>query len=247
MTTVLVPRGGAWGDRVAELITTAGLDAVIAPLIGREPPTDPVRLERALADLATGARYDGLAVTSAATVEVLVERSATVPSTVRVGTVGAATAAALESVGIPVAFRPEADTSGEALAAAWPADVGRVLVLRSEIGGPQLVDGLRAAGHEVHDVAAYRTVVRELAPGIRDALAAGEIDVALVTSGSVARSLASQLDAGRTPVIACLGPLTADDARAAGLPVDVVAPERSVESLVSALAAHLSPSEEVRP
>lgn len=246
MTTVLVPRGGAWGDRVAALLAAADLDAVIAPLIGREPPSDPARLDRALADLAAGIRYDGLAVTSAATVEVLIERGATVPPTVRVGAVGAATAAALESAGIPVAFRPEAESSGDALAAAWPGDVGRVLVLRSEIGGPHLVDGLRAAGHEVDDVAAYRTVSRELAPAARAALASGGIGAVLVTSGSVARSLASQLDPGRMPLIACLGPLTADDARAAGLPVDVVAPERSVESLVTALAAHLSTAEEVR-
>ncbi|GAA3629660.1 hypothetical protein GCM10022200_10450 [Microbacterium awajiense] len=247
MTTVLVPRGGAWGDRVAALLAAAGLDAVIAPLIGREPPSDPARLTRALADLAVGARYDGLAVTSAATVDVLVERGVTVSHGVRVGAVGAATAAALEAAAIDVAFQPAAEASGEALAAVWPAAVRRVLVLRSEIGGPQLVAGLRDRGHEVDDVAAYRTVARELAAGTRDALATGEITAALVTSGSVARSLASQLDTGSTPLVACLGPLTAADARAAGLDVDVIAPERTVESLVSALAAHLSPSEEVRP
>jgi uroporphyrinogen-III synthase len=58
----------------------------------------------------------------------------------------------------------------------------------------------------------------------------------LVTSGSVARQLAEQLpDLPDETVIACIGPRTAFDARAAGLPVHVIAEERTADSLIAAL------------
>jgi uroporphyrinogen III methyltransferase/synthase len=41
------------------------------------------------------------------------------------------------------------------------------------------------------------------------------------------------------PVVACIGPVTARAAEAAGLRVDVVADESTVESLVAALARTL--------
>jgi uroporphyrinogen-III synthase len=59
----------------------------------------------------------------------------------------------------------------------------------------------------------------------------------LVSSGSVARQIADQLaplPAGI--VVACIGPRTAFDARAAGLTVDVIAEDRTADSLVQALA-----------
>jgi len=43
-------------------------------------------------------------------------------------------------------------------------------------------------------------------------------------------------------VVACIGPGTADDARAAGLPVQVVARTRSAEALLDAVVEILVPS-----
>jgi uroporphyrinogen-III synthase len=40
-------------------------------------------------------------------------------------------------------------------------------------------------------------------------------------------------------VVACIGPITADTARAAGLTVDVVAAEHTIEGLVAALVETL--------
>ncbi|HTC82600.1 MAG TPA: uroporphyrinogen-III synthase, partial [Acidimicrobiia bacterium] len=46
------------------------------------------------------------------------------------------------------------------------------------------------------------------------------------------------------PVVACIGPVTADTARANGLTVDVVAAEHTIEGLVDALVGALGPKAE---
>ena len=66
------------------------------------------------------------------------------------------------------------------------------------------------------------------------------------TSGSTVDSFASLLEpaqiggiAGRV-VVACIGPVTADAARAAGLPVDVLAKEATIAALADALGRSIS-------
>jgi len=62
----------------------------------------------------------------------------------------------------------------------------------------------------------------------------------LVTSGSVARQVAEQLSPlPQGTIVACIGPRTAFDARAAGLTVDVIAESRSADALVDALVEHV--------
>src|SRR5699024_6662719 len=106
--------------------------------------------------------------------------------------------------------------------------------LRSDLAAATLADGLRSGGATVTDVVAYRTVPAALSPEQRGHLAVGRADVALVTSGSVARALAAAGLAASTQV-ACLGPRTAEVARTAGLCVDLVADRQQVEVLVAAV------------
>ena len=113
-----------------------------------------------------------------------------------------------------------------------------MLFPRSEIAAPTLVDGLRARGIDVDDVVAYRTVGTGDEPIALDAVP----DAVLVTSGSVAREIARRM----TPLdprtlVACIGPGTAADARAAGLPVHVVGATRSAEALLDAVVEALEP------
>ena len=84
------------------------------------------------------------------------------------------------------------------------------------------------AGHPTVPVTADAAVV--------EAVRAGEVRAMLVTSGSVARQVAEQF--GAIPpgtIIACIGPRTAEDARAVGLRVDVVARRRSVDDMIRSL------------
>lgn len=240
---VLVPRGGKWGDGIAATLRSYGATPVIAPMINFANPPDGEAIAKALADLAAG-EFDWLLVTSATTVDVLALQGVKLPPTTRVAAVGETTAAALTLAGYPVHFVPENDNSPRGLLKEWPSDVtgGRMLVPQSDIAEPTLVAGLGDLGFDVTFVSAYRTVGIPVSDEVRQAVASGDITAILVSSGSVARQIAEQLaplPAGT--VVACIGPRTAYDARAAGLTVDVIAEQRSADSLVEALVEHARP------
>ncbi len=248
---MLVPRGGKWGDGIAATLRSHGAIPVIAPMINFASPDDTTALSNALHELEDG-QFDWLVVTSATTVDVLVSRSVQLPSTTRVAAVGETTATALALAGYPVHFVPEADNSPRGLLKAWPSEVGtaqgvRVLVPQSEIAEPNLVSGMGALGVQARFVPAYRTVGIPISESVRADVASGRFTAILVSSGSVARQIAAQL--GPLPeeiVVACTGPRTAYDARAVGIDVDLIAEQRTSESLIDALLehAHRAPLEE---
>ncbi|WP_233563680.1 uroporphyrinogen-III synthase [Cryobacterium tepidiphilum] len=237
---VLVPRGGPWGDQVAAKLRAKGAHPVVAPMINFAPTEDADALEAALARLSAGA-FDWMTVTSATTVDVLSSHRTVVPAGTRVAAVGETTAAALVAAGYRVDIVPSEDNSARGMLAEWEAVTGganplRVLTLRSEIAKPLLTEGLRRLGHDVESVVAYRTIGVPVTDKVKTDVAAGAVRAVLVTSGSVAQQVQEQL--GPIPestLVACIGPRTAKDARAIGLRVDVVADERSAESLIDAL------------
>jgi uroporphyrinogen-III synthase len=239
---VLVPRGGRWGDTVAATLRGHGAVPVIAPLINFASSDDAQGLANAFYELQDG-QFDWLIVTSATTVDVLAGQSVTVPASTKIAAVGETTAAALAVAGYHVEFIPEGDNSARGLLKEWPTTeiTGRVLVPQSDIAEPTLVSGLAELGLDVQFVSAYRTVGVPIAEHVAADVASGRIGAVLVTSGSVARQVAKQLSplpAGT--IVACIGPRTAFDARAAGLTVDVIAESRSADALVDALVEHVS-------
>ncbi|MCX7522652.1 uroporphyrinogen-III synthase [Microbacterium sp. STN6] len=245
---VLVPRGGPWGDTVAADLRAVGATPVVAPMINFAPTDDAPALEAALSRLAN-AEFDWLTVTSATTVDVLSAWRASVPASTRIAAVGETTAAALVAAGYKVDLVPSEDNSARGLLAEWEAATKgvvplRVLTLRSEIAKPLLTEGLKRIGHEVSSVVAYRTVGVPVAEKVVDDVASGRVNAILVTSGSVAEQVQQQL--GPIPdgtVVAAIGPRTAKDARAVGLRVDVIADERSAESLIDAVVRVASAGE----
>ena len=237
---VLVPRGGKWGDGVAATLRSYGAIPVIAPLINFASAEDPAALSNALHELEDG-QFDWLVVTSATTVDVLVSQRTPVPDGTRIAAVGETTAAALQLAGYRVDFVPEGDNSARGLVREWPhSDIrGRVLIPQSDIAEPTLVAGLSKLGFAVEYVTAYRTVGVPVAENVATDVASGRIGAILVTSGSVGRQVAEQLaPLPDSTVVACIGPRTAFDVRAAGLPVHVIAEERSADSLIAALVEY---------
>lgn len=247
---VLVPRGGKWGDGVSATLRSHGAVPVIAPLINFASTEDPSALANALHELEDG-QFEWLVVTSATTVDVLMSHRTRIPSVTRIAAVGETTAAALALAGYGVDFVPEGDNSARGLVREWPPSQvhGRVLVPQSEIAEPTLVAGLSRLGFDARFVAAYRTVGVPVSDEIAADVASGRIGAILVTSGSIARQVAQQLaPLPMDTVVACIGPRTAFDARAAGLAVHIIAETRSADSLIDALveyAAELN-SEAVR-
>lgn len=238
---VLVPRGGKWGDGVAAAVRERGGIPVIAPLINFASTEDPTALANTLHELADG-QFTWLVVTSATTVDVFVSQRVDVPEATKIAAVGETTAAALQLAGYRVDFVPSADNSARGLVKEWPVAGeigGRVLVPQSDLAEPTLIAGLHKLGFQVESVNAYRTVGVPVTDQVKRDAASGRIRAVLVTSGSVARQIAEQLaPLPEETVVACIGPRTAFDTRAAGLPVHVIAEERSVESLLDGLVEY---------
>lgn len=149
---VLIPRGGSWGDDVAQRVTDAGFEPLILPLVQIEPADDQQQLQIMLGHLADG-QFDWLIVTSQSTVRVLPR----VPSSVSVAAVGSVTAAALRERGVPVAFIPTKQ-SAAGLVDEWPIREGRVLWPHALDAKPTIAAGLRQHGMQVSEVVAYKTV-----------------------------------------------------------------------------------------
>lgn len=239
---VLVPRGGKWGDGVAARLRVFGAIPVIAPMINFASADDGAALANAFHELADG-QYDWLVVTSATTVDVLAGHGVVLPPHTQVAAVGETTAAALQLAGYRVDFVPQNDNSARGLVKEWPTSSieGRVLIPQSDIAEPTLVSGIRRLGLTAEFVAAYRTVGVPVSDAVRTDVASGRMSAILVSSGSVARQIAEQLaPLPEGIIVACIGPRTAFDARAAGLRVDVIAEDRSSDSLIDALVERAS-------
>jgi uroporphyrinogen-III synthase len=237
---VLVPRGGKWGDGVAATLRSYGAVPVIAPLINFAASDDEAGLAAAFHELQAGA-FDWIVITSATTVDVLMSQSVTIPDGTKIAAVGETTGAALALAGYRVDYVPEADNSARGLVKEWPHGeiAGRVLIPQSDIAEPTLVTGLTSLGLNVQFVSAYRTVGVPVTDHVRADVADGRIAAILVSSGSVARQIAQQLSPlPDATIVACIGPRTAFDARAAGLAVNVIAETRSATSLVESLVEY---------
>ena len=239
-----MPRGGPWGDSVAAALRAKGATPVIAPMTNFVPAPDTEDLTSALAELAAGA-FDWVTLTSSTTVDVLNAYRATIPPSTRIAAVGETTASALAAIGYRADLTPGEENTARGLLEAWESATGgvvplRVLTLRSQVAVPVLTDGLKRIGHDVRSVVAYRTVGVPVDTDIIEQVRRGEFSALLVTSGSVADEIATQL--GEIPsstFVLALGPRTASDARHAGVRVDATTPNGTIPSLVDALTAAL--------
>ena len=165
----------------------------------------------------------------------------------RVAAVGPATAEVLVARGVRADLVPPADRAlAEELVEAFPPGPGRVLVPQAAGARPVLVDGLRAKGWDVVPVEAYRTVRASPPPELVSAAAKADA-VAFTSSSTVTNYLEVAGTASVPPLVACIGPVTAETARAHGLEVGVVAEEHTVEGLVRALVDALGPAPPASP
>ena len=151
----------------------------------------------------------------------------------RVAAIGPGTADALAAAGVRADLVPERFVA-ESLLEAFPDGPGRVLLPRAAVARDALPAGLAERGFTVDVVEAYRTAVGRPAPEALAAAATAHA-VTFTSSSTVTNYLAVAGDLPVPPVVACIGPITADTARAAGLPVTVVATEHTIEGLVQSL------------
>ena len=248
---VLVPRTREQSGATIARLAAYGARPTLVPTISVEPPRSPQHMDRAIRGLVTG-RYSWLGFTSVNAVRAVREKveelglDARVFAGVHIAAVGGVTAEALRQWGIVPDLVPEGEQSAAGMLADWPdpdddeSAINRVFLPRADIANDALVAGLTAAGWEVDDVTAYRTVrAAPPPPEIRDAIKGGSFDAVLFTSSSTVRNLVGI--AGKphaATIVACIGPQTAKTALEHGLRVDVMAVEPSADLLADALAEH---------
>ena len=244
--SVLVPRTRHQAAELSERLRALGAEPVEAPTIAIEPPGDPAALRLALASMVDGA-YDWILLTSVNGVDAVwaqVEQlggDARFFAGVRIGAVGATTAAALRERGLRADVVPDGATAAElaqAVLQAAPGSAARALLPRADIATPLLTAALRGAGWAAEEVEAYRTVaVDALDPAVRTRLDGGGIDVIALASSSTARNLHRLLD-GRWPAgasVASIGPVTSQACEELGVRVDAEADPHDIAGLVAAV------------
>lgn len=158
------------GGPLATALQRRGLIPVACPVLIAGPPVDPGPLAGAAARLA---EYDWVVCASVRAVAAIGQaRDERWPARTRAAAVGTATAAALQSLGVPhpplVADEAGAGALWTTLATQdrWPGR--RVLVLTTPGGRSTLSEGLLAAGAQVDTVEAYRMEPRAAADIRRD-------------------------------------------------------------------------------
>src|SRR5262249_31958896 len=126
----------------------------------------------------------------------------------------------------------------------------RVLLPRAAGARAVLPDELRARGALVDEVVTYRAVVPQASVArLQAALDGARLDCVTFTSSSTVTSFLQLLDAAdprrgrarlRDVAVACIGPVTADTARQAGLAVAITPREYTIAALADAIVAHFA-------
>lgn len=245
---VLITRSQGGNRALAQALLARGAHPIDLPTLAFAPPEDPTPLRDALRHLS---RFGWLAVTSARGAQAVLDELQNLGlglealSGVKLACVGKATAAALEQRGRRADLIPQTSTAA-ALAQALlerSDKAPRVLAALAQAARPDLVEGLRQGGADVVEVCAYRTVTPAPDPEALRRLLSGQVEAALFASPSALQAL-GQMVAPRAlgellaPLrVVCIGEVTAEAARGAGVRVDIVPPGRaSVLGMVDALA-----------
>lgn len=244
---VLVTRSRTQSADLVELLERAGAEAVEVPTIEIQPVEDFCKVDSMLAQLAS---YEWVVFTSTNTVEQLFSRLDAMGHdgrqfhASRVAAIGTATASALRERGIVADLVSRESVSQSLIDDLTEQRVAgqRILLPGAEIRPERLRRGFEGLGAVVKEITLYRTVLpSDAGERLADALKGG-VDVVTFTSSSTVTNLLTVLegDAARLggASVACIGRVTAETARNAGLNVDVVAGESTAAGLVNAIVAH---------
>jgi len=236
--TILVTRPAEDARSLASRLQDAGATVIEAPAIEIEPVSDTSELDRAIKELAAG-EFAWVSFTSPRAVDAVCERlrrfglPPRIPA--KVAAVGPVTAETLRERGVQVDLLADPHTTA-ALAEAFPTGEGRVLMPRADIAPDGLEEALERKGWAAVRVDAYRTrFPDELPPEAADALREGRVDAVTFTSASTVEGLAGLVRVPEGVRVVCIGPVTADAARRAGLAVAAMAEPHTVDGIVRAL------------
>ncbi|MDX1698891.1 MAG: uroporphyrinogen-III synthase [Thiohalobacterales bacterium] len=247
---VLVTRPAGQADHLHDLIAAAGGRPVRLPAIEIHDTTDVQGLQQTLMQLE---RYDLAVFISVNAVEKTMEYCrflAQWPDRVKIATVGARSAEALESYGLSVDLVPVHRFNSEALLALPELrDMSgrRVVIFRGNGGRDMLRNTLVQRGAEVDYVEVYRRVCPDVDPGsLQHLWQPGVLDVITVTSNETLQNLFDMAGSEGQAAL-CDIPLVVASQRQVALAQQLgftreplVAENAGDEAIVNALARYLA-------
>lgn len=235
---IVVSRSKQQTSSLSDQLRALGAEPVEVSMIAFDAPTDGGQAARqALARLDD---FSWVVLTSpqgARSFAALLE-SSPLPATVAIACVGPGTARVLEAAGIAVDLVPDRSIA-EGLLESFPEPERpgeRVLLAQAEVSRDVLHVGLADRGWVVERVATYRTVDADVEDADRAAASNADV-VTFMSSSAVERFVRMVGTDSLPPTVACIGPVTADTARSAGLNVAIEADVHTLDGFIDALVS----------
>ena len=244
--TLVITRPEEQSETFMHGLLERGAEPFLFPVIETIPPEDWGSLDTAIQKLDS---YDGLIFTSVNGVKFFMRRLKEKGKDVRelkglrLYAIGPKTEKAVNKLGINVDVVPEDYVAESLIASMGKENIKgkRFLLPRAAVARETLPDQLRAQGATLDVAPAYQTIcpktnTDELIRRIQE----GSIDAVTFTSSSTVTHFMALVGSELMPqltkvAIACIGPVTAKTAEKAGLKVDIMAEEYTVDGLIAAL------------
>lgn len=250
----MVTRAPEQSSELVRALEDQGAEVTLLPVVAFAPPEDSRGLDEALRSLKD---FDAILFLSSNAVRYVFERSRelNIPHEALgsrdglIAAVGPATAEEATKEGLHVNFVAQNRTGDSLVRELRDRLAGRsVLLPRSDRGDARVPSALRAAGANVTEVVAYRTVAPEkLDPAILARIRHTEIDAIVFASPSAFRNLSSAMgDEAMNTIskqvhLAAIGPTTARAIRESGARVDIEVSDAAsigISAVASALAQY---------
>lgn len=244
---IVVTRAREQASDLLVRLNQLGAECIECPTIKVVPPEDPHLIKHAIEQIGS---YSWIIFTSVNGVKFFFNALFELNLDVRVlghlktASIGPATAAALLNFGIKSDIIPES-YQAESIIDAFrhhKMDGVKVLLPRAADARMILPVELRKMGAEVEEVKTYRTeIVQNSAETLLKSLEEQTVDLITFTSSSTVTNFKNLipekrfLDLMRGVTIACIGPVTADTARNAGLDVHIVSDTFTIPGLCEAI------------
>jgi uroporphyrinogen III methyltransferase/synthase len=250
---ILVTRARSQASELVEMIDELGGEAIEFPVIRLQPPSSEQAQKERDAALSRLPEFDWVIFTSVNGVEFFFRRLKELKidirslSKARIAAVGPKTAEALEERGLICEALPS-KFQAEGLLESIQSKLlpgQQVLLPKADIARDYLPKRLKELGLQVTELNIYENVISaENGAEIVDLLEQRALHIVTFTSSSTVRNLllALQMSGAEQPLrllqgceIACIGQVTAQTAREAGLNVKYIAEEATIRSLVNSL------------
>jgi len=241
---IVVTRPRRQAASFQEKLRALGARPLLFPAIEISIPENHLALKRALEKLNC---YSWMILTSVNGVRAVwgcledLERT-TLPENLKVAAIGPKTDQALLERGVKTDFVPDEYVAEAIMPGLDNLEGEWVLLPRADLARPALSNLIEEAGGVAHEIAAYHTVPPQPRQEELEAIKKGA-DVLTFTSSSTVRNFIHLLESVSLdprnlpgdPLVACIGPITAQTARESGFEVSVIADEYTIEGLLEAL------------